>query len=292
MFQAEPFRIFAFRTGCTKIILFLLISFTVCAFAATYSETTDLQSNFAICSKSVVVVIALDSAGKQISMGSGVAIKNNLIITNFHVVKNSSSVVISQLGKSFPGEIQKVDPDRDLCGVVSSEKQFSAAKIDLSNFWNKVKVGRKVFAIGAPQGLEMTLSDGIVSGIRNMGSYLGIQTTASISPGSSGGGLFTYEGNLIGITTCYLHGGQNLNFAIPVVEVAKLLARPTIFTHPVEPKTCLPEVAPIVEKKAYPGFEKFINSDGYIALEEIPSQFGMEVKILGDDELIVSFRQK
>ncbi len=87
-----------------------------------------------------------------------------------------------------------------------------------------VKVGQKVFALGAPKGLDLTLSEGIVSSLRKYEDSNFVQTTASISPGSSGGGLFNDSGALIGITTFQHSEGQNLNFAVPVDWVSKLLA--------------------------------------------------------------------
>jgi hypothetical protein len=78
-------------------------------------------------------------------------------------------------------------------------------------------VGEKVFAIGNPRALEVTLSEGLISGLRGEwadGSHV-VQTTAPISPGSSGGGLFDAEGRLVGITTFQRRDSQNLNFALP-----------------------------------------------------------------------------
>jgi S1-C subfamily serine protease len=88
-----------------------------------------------------------------------------------------------------------------------------------------LKVGAKVYAIGAPKGLELTLSDGIVSSLREVDGGQYIQTTAAISPGSSGGGLFDENGALVGLTTFYLAEGQNLNFAVPVEWVKELPKR-------------------------------------------------------------------
>jgi S1-C subfamily serine protease len=79
-------------------------------------------------------------------------------------------------------------------------------------------VGEAAYTLGSPVGLELTLSNGIVSGRREEGGHRYVQTTAPISPGSSGGGLFDARGNLIGITTLALvgreHLNQSLNFAI------------------------------------------------------------------------------
>ena len=84
-----------------------------------------------------------------------------------------------------------------------------------------LKVGDPVYAVGAPQGLELSLSDGIVAQLRGEPSPL-IQTTAAISAGSSGGGLFDKEGLLVGLTTFYLEGGQSLNFAMPVEWICEV----------------------------------------------------------------------
>ena len=86
---------------------------------------------------------------------------------------------------------------------------------------SRLKVGEPVYAVGAPRGLELSLSDGIVSQLRG-GPPPFIQTTAAISPGSSGGGLFDAEGRLVGFTTLYIEGGQSLNFAMPVEWVGDI----------------------------------------------------------------------
>ena len=84
-----------------------------------------------------------------------------------------------------------------------------------------VKVGERVYTIGTPKGLELTLAEGIVSSKRAADGTRYVQTSAPISPGSSGGGLFDAQGNLIGITTFMLKDSQNLNFAIAAEEYAK-----------------------------------------------------------------------
>lgn len=80
-----------------------------------------------------------------------------------------------------------------------------------------LKAGQRVIAIGNPLGLERTVSDGLISGIRkdDAGVEL-IQTTVPISPGSSGGVLLNEQGTIIGITTSTFTAGQNINFAISI----------------------------------------------------------------------------
>jgi S1-C subfamily serine protease len=93
----------------------------------------------------------------------------------------------------------------------------------------QITVGQNVFAVGNPKGLELTMSAGLVSSLRRntAGQLVLIQTSAAISGGSSGGGLFDAQGNLVGLTTLGSVTGdaQNLNFAIPAEWVRGLPAR-------------------------------------------------------------------
>jgi hypothetical protein len=90
-----------------------------------------------------------------------------------------------------------------------------------------MRIGQRAFAIGNPIGLELTLSDGLISGFRKMeGSDVPrIQTSAPASPGSSGGGLFDQDGNLIGITTMIGRDAQNITIAHPVEWVREVPER-------------------------------------------------------------------
>jgi Trypsin-like peptidase domain len=88
-----------------------------------------------------------------------------------------------------------------------------------------IRVGQRVYAIGAPRGLELSISDGLVSSIRPYGAFPLIQTNAPISKGSSGGGLFDTDGRLVGITTSSAIDGQNINFALAADLISQLPAR-------------------------------------------------------------------
>ena len=90
-----------------------------------------------------------------------------------------------------------------------------------------VTVGQRVYSVGSPRGLELTIAEGLVSGLRQEdGIPLPvIQTSAPLSPGSSGGGLFDEYGRVIGITTKGLIDSQNLNFAMPV-ELINVILEP------------------------------------------------------------------
>ena len=89
---------------------------------------------------------------------------------------------------------------------------------------DELEVGERVVAIGNPYSWENTLSDGLVSGIRELEGTTLLQITAPISPGSSGGALFNMKGEVIGITTIgSTWGAQNLNFAVPVNSLKALI---------------------------------------------------------------------
>ena len=172
---------------------------------------------------SVVVVMAFDRAGKAVGLGSGVALPSGDIVTNYHVVKTGVRYMVGQKGKTAPAFLQGKDPDKDL--ALLSAPGLTAAPARLGQA-SRLQVGDKVFAVGSPQGLELSLSEGIVSQLRGGPPPL-IQTTVAISPGSSGGGLFNDQGELVGITTFYLKEGQNLNFALPVEWIREVATAPT-----------------------------------------------------------------
>lgn len=172
--------------------------------------------------KSTVVVLNMDGKGKTRGMGSGVILPDRDVVTNCHVVKGAGSLRIRIDKQEYPATLRHSDWDRDVCSL--SVFGISAPAVVMGNS-KTLKVGVKVYAVGAPRGLELTLSDGIVSSLRDVTGGQYIQTTAAISPGSSGGGLFDEHGSLVGLTTFYLAEGQNLNFAVPVEWVKELPKR-------------------------------------------------------------------
>lgn len=167
---------------------------------------------------SVVIIKTLDAKGEETAFGSGVLLPSGKIATNCHVIKDGIRFEAGR-GKNFvPATLYAGDEDKDLCLLQADKLGGTPAQIGKAA---TLKVGEAVYAVGAPQGLELSLSDGIVSQLRG-GPPPFIQTTAAISPGSSGGGLFDSAGRLVGLTTLYLKDGQSLNFAMPVEWLADL----------------------------------------------------------------------
>lgn len=170
---------------------------------------------------SVVVVKAYDRKGKQVGLGSGVMLPSGDIITNYHLFKAGGRYTVGRGKKAVPATLKSGDPDKDLCLLMAPGLTAEPARLGKAA---RLKVGEPVYAVGAPQGLELSLSEGIVSQLHGGPPPL-IQTTAAISPGSSGGGLFNAEGELVGITTFYLKDSQSLNFALPVEWIAEVAGR-------------------------------------------------------------------
>jgi S1-C subfamily serine protease len=166
----------------------------------------------------ILVVKTLDAKGKAKSQGSGVLLPSGKVATNCHVVEGGVSYRVGRGERFVPATLYTKYGDKDICLLDAKGITGEPAQIGRTT---DLKVGDAVYAVGAPKGLELSLSDGIVSQLRG-GPPPFIQTTAAISPGSSGGGLFDSEGKLVGLTTLYVEGGQNLNFAMPVEWIAEV----------------------------------------------------------------------
>jgi S1-C subfamily serine protease len=165
-----------------------------------------------------VSIFQLEATRKDgVSQGSAVAVSPTELLTNCHVVQGSRSLVVRQDHVQWNGRIDRADPKTDRCIVVVPNGSFTP--IAGVRPYESLEVGESVYTLGSPIGLELTLANGILSGRREEGGRRYVQTTAPISPGSSGGGLFDARGNLIGITTLAIVGkerlNQALNFAIP-----------------------------------------------------------------------------
>ena len=156
---------------------------------------------------SVVVVKTLDAQGNLEKQGSGVLVSSDRVATNCHVVEGGVSYQVGRGKQLVSATLYAEDGDKDICILDAKGIEGKPAQLGKAA---GLKVGNPVYAVGAPRGLELSLSDGIVAQLRARPPPL-IQMTAAISPGSSGGGLFDGEGRLVGLTTFYVEGGQSLN---------------------------------------------------------------------------------
>lgn len=151
-------------------------------------------------------------------LGSAVAISDNELLTNCHVTGDLAEVRIARAKDEMPARVVSRNADADRCVLRTDTK---LAKWVTVRPYDDIKVGERAITIGTPQGLELTAAEGIVSSKRVYNQTRVVQTSAPISQGSSGGGLFDARGHLLGITTFYFRGGQNLNFAVAAEEYAQ-----------------------------------------------------------------------
>ena len=177
---------------------------------------------FQLASRSVVTIQAVDLSGKIVGRGSGVSMNKDLLVTNCHVVARGKTFFVGQAQRRLSARLVAFDAERDLCALDARGLDAAPARIGDAK---RLRVGQRVYAIGTPEGFELTLSEGLISGLResDVGRYL--QITAPISEGSSGGGLFDREGRLVGITSFIFSAGQNLNFAAPVERARDLATK-------------------------------------------------------------------
>jgi len=180
----------------------------------------------------VVRIIVRDKAGQTISQGSGVVLKDQgWVVTNQHVVRDAYLILAEHEGQYFPlDSIVAVDSQRDIfiMAISKAEKDFSWREVPSLKLVEQkdVAVGQKVYAIGSPFSFENTMTEGIVSGLRNnrdkQQSF--IQISAPFSSGSSGGAVLDKKGRLLGVSTWVVgnHGAQNLNFVIPIWDVLEV----------------------------------------------------------------------
>ena len=168
---------------------------------------------------------------ESVSYGSGFILKDNYILTNFHVVEDATEVIVSLSDRrEFIAEIVGVDPLSDLALLKVEGKNLP--QVNTGNSDN-LKVGDWVVAIGSPFSFDFSVTAGIVSAKgrsiqnNNIGNYVPfLQTDVAINPGNSGGPLFDLDGKVVGINSqIYSRSGgyQGLAFAIPInvaVDVA------------------------------------------------------------------------
>jgi serine protease Do len=190
------------------------VASAVCLLAARAGAITP-DAFYAKAAPSVWLVKTFDADGLALGVGSAVVIAPDTLLTNCHVLARAKRVSVRKEKAAHDAKLQYADVERDLCQL--SVPGLGAPAVPVGDS-DKVTVGQHVYALGNPTGLELTLSDGLVSALRksDKGNLVLIQTTAPISQGSSGGGLFDENGRLVGITSLLAREGQNLNFAYPI----------------------------------------------------------------------------
>lgn len=174
----------------------------------------------------VALEVELANGGRH-TVGSGFFIGTDQIATNLHVVHgvfgNCYAKLVNQTSEHLVEGYTQIDVEHDL--IILKVSETNAPKLWLSNSDN-AQVGDTIYAVGNPQGLRGTFSDGIISGIRSDTAGKVLQMTAPTSRGSSGGPVLNSRGELIGVSFASFRDGQNLNFAIPSNDLSLLASQP------------------------------------------------------------------
>lgn len=185
---------------------------------------------YSTLSNSIYAVYTKDKKDKVVASGSAVSVAPDKLATNCHVLDEGDHFTVGTENKEYKAELYS--EHGDLCIINVTDMKFTPVDIRPSK---DVQIGESVYAIGNPEGFDKTISNGIISNKHDMHGIIILQTTAPISHGSSGGGLFDLNGKLIGITSGAYVGddAQNINLVIPTELIQAALLEPTVDKPPV-----------------------------------------------------------
>jgi S1-C subfamily serine protease len=185
--------------------------------SAPVSDAASLPELVRRVKPAVVAIITYDAKGNTLLSGSGFFIRPGQVVTNLHVIEGARRAEVKTLdgkGRIYPVEgVLASDEEGDLAIIGVSVPAERAHAVEVTNVMPEE--GERVFVIGNPLRLEGSISDGIVSAVRevpNLGRI--IQITAPVSHGNSGSPLFNMRGQVVGVVTIKVTNGQNINLAM------------------------------------------------------------------------------
>src|SRR5215204_2231236 len=212
------------RSPKMKSAVKTFLLFTILCFCPLFAAAQDFLPELVKRIKpSAVAIETFDAKGNTVSRGSGFFVASDKIITNRHVIEKSSRAEIHLAnGKKFPVKgVLAIDGEGDL--ALLQVEVPPATAVPLQIMQRVPQEGESIVVIGNPFGLEGSVSNGIVSAVREISGYGKIiQITAPISPGSSGSPVVNMYGQVIGIATLQAAEGQSLNFAVPSDRILQL----------------------------------------------------------------------
>jgi S1-C subfamily serine protease len=204
-------------------ILHFMIVLAILSFVVNSAAQDYLPELVRRIKPSAVAIETFDAKGNTLARGSGFFIATDRVITNRHVIDRAARVDVHLVdGKRFSARgVLAVDGEGDLALLQVDVPRTLAVPLPMARA--APREGESIVVIGNPFGLEGSVSNGIVSAVREISGYGKIiQITASISPGSSGSPVVNMAGHVIGVATLQAAEGQNLNFAVPAERIARL----------------------------------------------------------------------
>lgn len=202
---------------------FVLLTLSLLLFVQGVSAQDELPELVRRIKPSAVAIETFDARGEKLSRGSGFFIGPDRVVTNRHVIENAYKAEIHSFsGAVYPVKgVLAIDAEGDiaLLRVEAPANQVRPLTLDRTS----PQEGESVVVIGNPLGLEGSVTNGIVSAVRDIPTFGRIiQITAAISPGSSGSPVVNMLGQVIGIASLQITGGQSVNFAIPSERISQL----------------------------------------------------------------------
>lgn len=233
MFAHLPCGVLSHQLKCTGLAL----AFAVAAAPAQTPDAqaeTPLEKLVRVTGPRVAAVRVYSKSGVELGQGSAFLAPSKgtddyCVVSNRHVLRGAHSATVT-----FPG----LEPIQ-VAGVVAEDSQHDLVVVNLQEAAGQLqplplaasfpRPGQDIAAIGNPAGLSNSVSSGIVAAVRELDSHGSVfQITAPISPGSSGSPVLAMNGEVVGVATFQLRGGQNLNFAIPIQWVRALEYRKSL----------------------------------------------------------------
>ena len=201
-----------------------LLLLAACAAFASGAQALEPDVLFGRVSPSVWSVRTFDAQERPLRTGTAVVIAPGRLVTTCHVLAKASTFSIRQDNVTYGATLEQPDPRRDLCQIRVAN--FTAKPVPIAPA-GSAKVGQRVYAIGNPRGVENTLGEGLLTGLRggDDAEVPLLQSTAAVAAGSSGGGLFDQEGRLLGITSIATPNDGTAGVAIPASFLADLPLR-------------------------------------------------------------------
>src|SRR5437870_462978 len=229
---------------------------------------------------SAVAIVTFDNHGESLSRGSGFFIDVDRVVTNRHVIEGAyRAEVHSSTGNVYPVKgVLAVDAEGDVALLKIDAPASLVRPLSLER--TSPQEGESIVVIGNPFGLEGSVTNGIVSAVRDIPTFGRIiQITAPISPGSSGSPVVNMRGQVIGVATLQITGGQSINFAIPSERISQLQSGALLSLADLVTATGKNKRAKAVQlfrdglsflskddcEKALPYFERAVESDGNYA---------------------------
>lgn len=192
-------------------------------------SVVDSEDIYRVYSKAVVMIKGKDEDGKEYDLGSGFVIdKSGKVVTNYHVIVGMKSLEVTFVDGTTKRVVSVHNYDRYYDVAVLNLEKGSYDTVPIGNS-RRLSIGEKIFTLGYPLVMNLSISDGLVSSkINDEKGRNYIQISAPISSGSSGGALVDKYGRVIGITSATFVLGQNMNIAIPICDIMNIITSKNI----------------------------------------------------------------